>query len=464
MSQEQGTSTPKKSVALGIIAIFIVYFVGNFFSGAVMIAQPIQVADLDGMALFTWMIAFPALGSAVAALMFGKLSDMFGRRLILLISQTLFLVGCVLSATANSMGMAIAARVVIMLGWGAITPVCFSAIGDLFDSSARARWSGLLSIPGWIAATIAPTLGGLITQSVYGWRGLFWILVPLLVIAGGLVAIGIPGRTQKIEQKVDFLGIVVMVIATATIIFGISWLGDPSRRVIAIILTVLSLIAWRVFYSIEKNAEAPILDPAVMSNRTIISVAAAAFVSFFGMIGVMMMAPMFAQRVMGVSPAVSGSMMTPFSMLFTIMGVPAGYLLARTKRTKWMLVSGYALLAAAMFFMWQFTSETPVWLFVLITALVGLGVGVMPTIKILTAQFSLPKSLMGAASGAIFFVYMMGRAITPSILFLAQNLAPNLEAGLKLIFLIGAIGMVVSLLIVLTIPNVDIIASEDDDN
>jgi MFS family permease len=307
------------------------------------------------MALFSWIIALPALGSAVATLMFGKLSDMYGRRSILLTSLSLFLVGSILSAIANTMALAIGSRVVLMLGQGALAPLCFSVLGDLFEPAARARWSGMLNVPAGIAATIAPTMGGLLTQSSMGWRGLFWVMVPLVLISGAMVAAGIPGRTQKVEQKVDFVGIVIMVVASATLIIGVSWLGDPTRLGIGIGLIVVAVIAWAAFINIENKAEAPILDPQVLFNRTFITAAGAGFMSFFGLLGVMIYGPVFAQEVMGVSPAVSGSMMTPFSMLFAFMGVPAGFILAKTKKYKWMFISGYALLTVALTIMWQFS-------------------------------------------------------------------------------------------------------------
>jgi MFS family permease len=147
-------------------------------------------------------------------------------------------------------------------------------------------------------------------------------------------------------------------------------------------------------------------------------------------------------------------MLTPFSMLFSFMGVPAGFVLAKTKKYKWMFISGYALLSVAMFIMWTFSKNTPIWLFVLVTTLVGFGNGVMPTINTLVAQFAVPRRLLGVAVGAIFFVVMMGMAVSPAILGLAQNTVADLEAGLKLVFLVGAIGMVISFLMVLTIPEV----------
>ncbi len=443
-----------KKVALGLWAVFVTYFVAMFFMNSVNIAQPMQVADLNGMALFSWIIALPALGSAVATLMFGKLSDMYGRRAILLTSLGLFLLGTILSAISTSIGFAIAARVVLMLGQGALAPLCFSVIGDLFEPAARARWSGMLNVPAGIAATIAPTLGGMLTESSMGWRSLFWVMAPLVLISGAMVAAGIPGRKEKVEQKVDFLGIIVMVIASATLIIGVSWLGDPTRLGIGIGLIVVAIIAWAGFIAVEKKAEAPILDSQVLFNRTFITAAGAGFMSFFGLLGVMIYSPVFAQEVMGVSPSVSGSMLTPFSMLFAFMGVPAGFVLAKTKKYKWMFISGYAILTVALFIMWQFTAETPIWLFVVITALVGFGNGVMPTINTLVAQFAVPRRLLGVAVGAIFFVVMMGMAIAPAILGLAQNSAADLEAGLKLIFMVGAIGMAISFIMVLTIPEV----------
>jgi len=421
---------------------------------AVNISQPKMVEEFNGMTMFSWLIALPALGSAVSMLMFGKLSDMYGRRSILLTALGMFLVGAVLSAVSTTMIISIASRVILAFGQGALAPLCFAVIGDLFAPAARAKWSGMLNLPAGIAATIAPTLGGMITESSMGWRGLFWIVAPLVLISGVLVSFGIPANTQKIKQKVDFLGIIVMVIASASLIIGVSWLGAPSTLLTGIVLVVVSIAAWVGFIAVEKKAEAPILDPQVLFNRTFITAAVSGFMGFFGLLGVMIYSPIFAQSVMGVSPSVSGYMLTPFSMLFAFMGIPAGFVLAKTKKYKWIYIAGYSILTVALFIMWSFTKDTPVWLFVLITALVGFGNGVMPTINTLVAQFAVPKRLLGVAIGAIFFFVMMGMAIAPAILGLAQNSVADLEGGLKLVFLVGAITMISSLVLVITIPEV----------
>jgi MFS family permease len=156
------TEAARKKVAIGLTAVFVTYFLAYFFMNAVNISQPKTVEEFNGMALFSWLIALPALGSAVSTLMFGKLSDMYGRRMILLVALGLFLVGAILAAISTSMVFAIAARVILALGQGALAPLCFSVIGDLFPPAERSKWSGMLNLPAGIAATIAPVRAGVV--------------------------------------------------------------------------------------------------------------------------------------------------------------------------------------------------------------------------------------------------------------------------------------------------------------
>lgn len=449
--QDQPT---RQKIALGIWAIFITQFVSFLFINARNIAQPGMIAELEGMALFSWLIALPALSGATSTLLFGKLSDIYGRRTILLLSIGLFLLGLGISARSTTMAALVAAATFMSIGHFPIVPLCFSAIGDLFPSSERARWTGLLNLPIGIAALIGPVLGGFISESLAGWRGLYWGTIPLMLAAGGLVAFALPNNAQKVKPKMDILGTLVMVAATTTLIIGFSWLGTPSRPGLVAILLAISAIAWIGFIFVEKNAEAPILDPQVLFNRTFVTVAATGFLFFFGSLGISVYSPIFVQNVMGVSPTISGSMLTPFSMLIAFIGIPAGFLLARTQKYKWIYNVSYAIIAITLFAMWRFTANTPIWLYVLVTSVAGFGMGSIPTVNTLVAQFSVPKRLLGVAVGAIFFFQMVGIAVAPTILGLAQNSALDLESGLKLVFLVSAVAITISTLIILTIPEI----------
>jgi MFS family permease len=456
MTQVSGQAAPinKQQVALGLWAIFITQFVSFLFINARNIAQPGMIAELDGMALFSWLIALPALSGAASTLLFGKLSDTYGRRAILLLSIGIFLLGLLITTQATSMAFLVVAATFMSIGHFPIIPLCFSVIGDLFPPTERAKWTGLLNLPIGVAALIGPVLGGVVAESVFGWRGLYWGTVPLMLVATGLVVVGLPVNTQKAKPRIDIAGTFVMVIASTTLIVGLSLLGAPQTFGLGAFLLVISLAAWVAFIRIENRAEAPILDPQIFSNRTFMTVAGAGFLSFFGMLGIMAYSPIFVQEVMQVSPTISGSMLTPYATLVAFLGIPAGFLLARTKKYKWMYNIGYTVVFIAMLAMWQFTARTPIWMYVFVTALAGLGLGAIPTLNTLVAQFAVPKRLLGVAVGVIFFFQVLGISVAPALLGLVQNNAPDLESGLKLVFLVGAITTFVSLLMILTIPEI----------
>ena len=444
----------KRKIAIGVWAVFITQFVSFLFINARNIAQPGMIAELDGMALFSWLIALPALSGSASTLLFGKLSDIYGRRAILLLSIGIFLLGLGISTRATTMAFLVAAATFMSIGHFPIIPLCFTVIGDLFPSAERAKWTGLLNLPTGIAALLGPVLGGVIAESIFGWRGLYWGTIPLMLAASVLIALALPDNAQKVKPKMDILGTLVMAIATTTLIFGFSWLGVSGKLETGAILLVFSLAAWIGFIQIEKLAEAPILDPQVFQKRTFMTAAGAALLSFFGMLGIAAYSPIFVQSVMNINPTTSGSMLTPYTTLVAFLGIPAGFLLARTKKYKWMYNIGYAIVTIAMFIMWRFTADTPIWLYVLVTSVAGFGLGAIPTVNTLVAQFAVPKELLGVAVGAIFFFQMVGIAVAPAILGLAQNSALDLEGGLKLVFLVGAIAMTISFLLVITIPEI----------
>ncbi len=511
----------ERSLVIGLTAVFVTYFISSFVMQTQGIAAPRQAAELNGMALYSWGIAIPALASAIATLIMGKLSDMYGRRLILATCMVLFFIGSLVAGLSQTFPMLIAGRFIQALGLGALAPLSFSVIGDMFNPVERARWSGLLNIPAGICAIIGPTLGGWLTDNL-SWRWLFWVALPMAVISFILIVIGIPALTNKAKHKIDFIGGLMMIVASATMIVGFSWGGVtyPWASVQVIGLLAFSVAVWAAFIWYEGRTEEPLLDPQVLTNRVFITAAGAAFMSFFGLLGILMYYPLFLQGVQGLSATASGSIVTPFGVLMAFMGVPAGILLAKTKKYKWMFITGYGLLAASMFGVWTFGQTTPIWLGVLITALAGLGLGAIPTINTLVVQYALPKRLMGIAIGAIFFFVMMGMAIAPAILgsfmnatyasalqsslpaALAAKLDPAtlaslmdsrvlltppamaaletavgdaalfqqtiaairgaLEASLKSVYLIGAITMVISFLMILTIPEVSLEAEVED--
>ncbi|MBN2243158.1 MAG: MFS transporter [Acidobacteria bacterium] len=439
MSQEQPVyEYDKRRIVLGLVAIFLVYGTLTGFIQMLNIARPKIAAELDGMSLYAWSVSIPGVVSAFVTLLFGKLSDMYGRRIMLQLSIAFALIGTVLSALSSNFVFLIFAIAVGSLGIGAMMPLVFAVVGDMFPPVVRSKWIGWLNAPMGIAALVGPTLGGWFSDN-WGWQYVFWILVPLLVLSFVLVSIGLPPLSRRsAEPRIDFLGSILVTLASSLLIIGISLGGVtyPWGSIRIIVLLGASLIFWFLFFRAEYRAKEPVLDPLVLRNRSFNTIALVIVLSSFGNIGIMMYFPMFLQGVQGTSATLSGQIITPFSVLMAFIGIPVGYLIARTRRYKWLYVLGFAILTADMFGILLIGSETPIYWSVLAAALAGIGLGAVPTVNTVVVQNVVPKRLLGAAMGAVFFCLMMGVAICPAILGAAMNttytktLAASLPDGL----------------------------------
>jgi MFS family permease len=427
-----GSEYSRRQITLGLVTIFLIYFAMFFFVQTLGIARPRMAADLNGMSLYSWSISIPSLAAAFVTLLFSKLSDNYGRRIMLIICMVPYLAGTILSAISPTFPLLIAANTLARLGSGALAPLCFAVLGDMFPPAERSKWVGLLNIPGGCMALFGPTLGGWFVDNL-SWRHLYWAGVPLLILCLVMVPIGVPPVTQKISRKLDIRGTLLVAVASSATILGFSYAGSPypwaSVQIIG--LLGIALLFWVLFFWAESHAEEPIMDPQVFRNRTFLTVAVAGLLSNFGLMAIMMYFPIFLQGVQGISVMRSGQILTPYSVLMAFIGVPTGFILARTKRYKWMYIAGYALMAAVITGIMLFNAETPVIWSVVAVTLAGLGLGAIPTVNTLVAQWAVPRRLLGSAMGAIFFSITMGMAISPAVLGSVMNAsyATSLEAS-----------------------------------
>jgi MFS family permease len=516
----------KRQITLGLVTIFTIYFTMSFYVQSLGIARPRMAADLDGMSLYSWSLSIPSLAAAFATLLFSKFSDNYGRRIMLVISMILFLVGTILSAISPTFVILIASNSIYRLGNGALMPLCFSVLGDMFPPAQRSKWVGLLNIPTGIFALFGPTLGGWFVDNL-SWRHIYWMGVPLLILCLVMVPIGIPAPAKKISRKIDVRGCILVAIAASATIIGISFAGTtyPWASVQVISLLGIAILFWILFFRAEAHVDEPILDPQVFRNRTFLTVAISGMLSFFGLMAMMMYYPIFLQGVQGMSVMRSGQILTPFNVLMAFIGVPTGFMLAKWKRYKWMYILGYGLLTAVIFGIVFFNAQTSVLFGVLAATLAGVGLGTIPTVNTLVVQYAVPKRLLGVAMGAIFFSITMGMAVSPAVLGLAMNvsyakslevslpkglqqfadketlaslgdpkalLSPkgmeslreafskagpdgpelfrqtveairtSMQAGLRSVFLLGAIAMLMAFLLILTVPEISMDAIVED--
>ena len=523
IAQPAGTG---RQTTMGLVTVFLTYFVYSYFFQILLSAFPKIAADLDGMRLYSWGVAIPNLGLAFSMLMVGKLSDLYGRRAMLMVSLAVCLLGTFWCAFASSFVMLIVARTFLSIGQGGLAPLCFSVLGDMFESAERSRWIGLLNIPAGIFAIIGPTLGGWFVDN-RTWRYIFWCGAPLLLLSLIMVMFFLSGQGQRTKPKIDSRGALLAAVASSTMILAFSMAGTVYPWVSAQVLGLLtiSIIVWVLFVKAEEGAEEPILDLQVLKNRTFMTLATAGLFSSFGMVGLMFYYPLLMQGVQGISATSTGQIMTPGNVLMNFLGVPTGFILARTKRYKGIFVASYALTLAVMAALILFDAATPSWCGFIAFTLAGVGMGAIPTLNTLVAQYAVPKRLLGVAMGALYFSVMIGQALAPAILGSAMTMKYNstlraslpadvsrladqatmtslgnprvlllepamaslretiqktssngpavlektvsairlsMEAGLRMVFLIGAVAMLLTFLIILTIPEISIDAVVED--
>ncbi len=423
---------------MGLIAIFAVYGTMAYFVQSLSIARPKMAAELNGMSLYAAAVSIPALVGAFATLIYGKLSDLYGRRKMLLIAVSFSLLSAIMCASAPTFVFLIAATVVGSFGSGAMMPLVFAAIGDLFPPEKRGKWIGLLNIPVGTCALVGPILGGWFVDNL-SWRYLYLLALPLLAVCVLTIPTGIPSiANREAKPRIDFLGCILVAIASSTAIVGLSFAGTRgwgSPQVLA--LLGISLVFWVIFLRVEGRVKEPIVDPAVLRNRPFLTVSIATLLSFIGQTGLSMYFPMFLQGVQGVSTLHSSYVVIPCSFLMSFIGVPVGFLLSRSKRFKWMYVVGFGLLTADLFAILFLSAETHIGWSLAISSIAGIGMGAVPTINTLVVQNAVPKRLLGVAMGAFFFAFSMGLAIAPALLGSAMTsgyenaLAESLPKGLE---------------------------------
>ena len=432
----------RKQLLFGIISIFAVYSSMSYAVQSLGIARPKVAAELDGMSIYHWAVAIPALCSAFATLIFGKFSDMYGRRAMLMITLAISFIGTVLCAVSPSFTFLIVASAVTAIGSGAMMPLTFSVVGDLFPPEKRGKWIGLLNVPVGVFAIIGPTLGGwFVDNPALGWRWLYYISLPLLVICLLTTPIGVPSIRSATRGKIDVKGCVLVAVASAATIIGLSFAGDYpwlSLRVGG--LLAVALVFWTLFIRAEYRAEEPVLDPKVFRNRSFLTVSVCSLLAGFGQMGMLMYFVMFLQgvqlntdferfiepigRTFGFSvghTTISGIIITPMSAIMAFISVPVGFMMGRSKNFKWMYVAGYGILTAVMFGVILLGAGNSQWLSVAAAALAGAGLGAIPPLNTMVVQTAVPQKLLGVAMGAFFFCMLMGGAISPAVLGSAMN-------------------------------------------
>jgi EmrB/QacA subfamily drug resistance transporter len=380
-------------------------------------ALPHIVASLGGLDQYAWVVTAYLLASTVSIPIWGKLSDIYGRRTFFILGMVIFLVGSALAGTSQNMAELIIYRGIQGLGAGAMMPIAMAIIGDIFPPSERGKWQGLIVAVFGLASIIGPTLGGWITDN-WGWRWVFYVNMPVGVIAIITAGFVMPKLVSRRQHIIDYLGVVTLIAWTVPLLLAFSWAGTQyawgSWQVIGSF--IFSGVMLAIFVLVEMRAAEPIISPKLFKSSIFRVSTIATFLVSAGMFGAILYLPLFVQGVLGNSATDSGLVLTPLMLGFMFSSIVGGQLLSRTGRYKILALIGFTIAAIGMFLLSRMTPTSSQGQVVFNMIVTGLGIGVMMSLFTIVVQNAFPFRQLGEVTATLTFFRSIGSTMGVAVM------------------------------------------------
>jgi EmrB/QacA subfamily drug resistance transporter len=379
-------------------------------------ALPRIVGDLGGLSHLSWVVTAYVLASTVATPIWGKLGDLYSRKTMFIISIVLFLIGSVLSGAAQSMFELIAFRAFQGLGGGGLMVGAMSIMGALVPPRERGKYQGLMAAVMPLAMIGGPLLGGFITDNL-DWRWVFYVNIPVGIIALVVVIMTLKLPVQRIKAKIDYLGVAVLSVGIISLVLLTTWGGTEyawgSWQIIG--LGVLAVVSLTAFVFVERKAEEPIMPLGLFRNVNFSLAAVLGFLVGFAMFGATTFLPQYQQLVQGDSATASGLALIPLMLSSVVVGLIVGQVTTRTGRYKIFPIIGGAMMTIGMIALAQLAVGTTHLTSSLLMIPLGIGMGFLMQTTMLITQNSVSVRDMGVASSAATFFRQIGGSIGVSL-------------------------------------------------
>lgn len=399
-----------------LAAVLLAMFLNAIEGTIVSTAMPAIVNELGGFAQYSWVFSGYLLMNTVTVLIYGKLSDLFGRKPVFLFGMILFLIGSILCGFAETMNQLIFFRFIQGFGAGAIAPVAMTIIGDLYDEKERARLQGYLSSVWGISAIMGPALGGLIVETLT-WRLIFWMNIPfgLLSIMG--IWFFLHEQIEKKKRAIDYKGTVLLTLGISTFMLilvegGVKWTWNSWP---IWLLSLLVMFSFFFFVRVEKKAIEPMMPFTIWQERPIFIANLVSLLTGIMIIGLSSFLPTFVQGVMERSPTVAGFTLTAMSIGWPIASTLSGRMMLRIGFQATSLIGGVALMIGSLVLVLMKPEGGP-----LIAAtgsfFVGIGMGLTSTAFIVLIQNMVTWEQRGIATASNMFMRNVGNTIGAALL------------------------------------------------
>jgi len=401
-------------------AILLTTFLSSLDQTVVGTALPRIVTDLNGAGLYTWVVTGYLLSSTITGPIYGKLSDAFGSKPMLIIGVVIFLLGSALSGLAQNMTELVLFRCLQGLGAGAIFPIAIAIVGAMFSPRERGKYQGLFGAVFGLSFIVGPLIGGWITDNI-SWHWVFYVNLPLGLVALLVLATVLPAAPARRSswRNLDYLGIALFSAGLVPLLIGLTNKGElsPQGSVYSWTdpnvggLILLGLVLLGLFILAESKVAQPIVPLDLFRGRDYSASMAAVFLLGMAMFTAVIFMPRFYQAVRGVSATESGYFIWP--LLLGLMGssIASGQVISRSGRYKWLMLGSIAVLTVGAFSLTHLTAGVPDWELWAWLLLLGVGLGPSMAGFTIIVQSSVPLNRLGVATSTLTFLRQMGGSV-----------------------------------------------------
>ncbi|HEY7694286.1 MAG TPA: MDR family MFS transporter [Gaiellaceae bacterium] len=422
---------PRIRVVFG--ALVLVLLLASLDQTIVSTALPTIVGDLGGIEHLSWVVTAYLLTSTVSGPIYGKLGDLYGRKLVLQVAIVIFLVGSALCGLSQNMGELIAFRALQGIGAGGLIITTIAIIGDVVPPRERGRYQGLFGAVFGVSTVIGPLLGGFFVDHLT-WRWIFYVNLPVGVVALVVIGAVFHAPVERVRHRIDWLGASLLTGGLSALILLISLGGTTyawgSAPIVALAVTAAVLLP--LFVLAEARASEPIMPLSLFRNRVFVASSAVGFAVGLALFGAIVYMPVFLQIVKGESPTGSGLQLTPMMLGVLAASITSGQLISRTGRYKVFPIVGTVVMTLGLLLLWRLDAGSSTWTASAYMLVVGAGIGMVMQVLVLAVQNSVDHRLMGVATSGAMLFRQIGGSIGVALFgaIFANRLSANLAERL----------------------------------